>query len=341
MRDPAEIRRFAWLSLLCIVFVLMLFGPPVAAQGEAEVHVARIDGEIDGQAADYVGRVISEAGEANARAVVISLDTPGGRLDSTQEMVEKISNADEVPIIAYVSPQGAQAASAGTFVLMASDVAAMAPQTRTGAATPVTAWGTDIPGDLGEKVRNDATAFITGLADAHGRNEEWAEKAVRKGAAIDAGEARDIGVVEHVEPDLRSVLEAADGERVEPKGITLRTANASLIQQEPTFEDRFGFSAYYVAVPLVLLVLAVAGAALAARRTNRWRVSTGREGMIGEVGTVRRRVSGSSGGMVFVHGELWKALAEDAQAAPLEPGTEVEVVGFRRTAIVVREAKEF
>ncbi len=333
------LRPITCLLAVCLASLILSPALDAAAQDEAEVYVARIDGEIDGQAARYVGRVISEAGDANARAVVISLDTPGGALDSTQEMVEEISNAQEVPIIAYVSPQGAQAASAGTFILMASDVAAMAPQTRTGAATPITAWGSDIPGDLGEKVRNDAAAFITGLADAHGRNEKWAESAVQEGAAIDAGEAREIGVVEHVEPDLRSVLEVADGERVEPKGITLRTEDASLIQQEPTFEDRFGFSAYYVAVPMVLVVLAVAGAALAAQRTNRWRVSTGREGMIGEVGTVRRRVSSPSGGMVFVHGEIWKALPEDPESAPLEPGSEVEVVGFRRTSIIVRAAE--
>lgn len=312
---------------------------PAPAQNGAEVHVARVDGEIDGRAADYVGRVISETDDANARAVVISLDTPGGRLDSTQEMVEEISNAGDVPVITYVSPQGAQAASAGTFILMGSDVAAMAPQTRTGAATPVTAWGTDIPGDLGNKVKNDATAFITSLADAHGRNVKWAESAVREGAAVGSEEALEIGVAEYVEPDIKSVLEAADGERVEPKGITLQTAGAAIVQQPPNFEDRFGFSPYFVVVPAIVIVLGIAGAAFAARRTNRWRVSTGREGMIGEVGTVRRRVSGSSGGMIFVHGELWRALPEDP-AAPLEPGTEVEVVGFRRTAIVVREAKE-
>ena len=177
----------------------------------------------DGRAAGYVERVISEAEEAEAQAVVITLDTPGGGLDPTQRIVESAINAEGTPVITYVSPQGARAASAGTFVVMASDVAAMAPQTTIGAAAVVDVFGRDIPGILGEKVTNDAVALIRGLAEAHGRNEEWAEAAVREAASANAEEALEIGVVEYVEPDLETVLEAADGERVEPKGITLRT----------------------------------------------------------------------------------------------------------------------
>lgn len=334
----------------CLILVLLFtagFGVACALSGcqgfsangnsAAKIYVARVDGEIDARTAEYLGRVISEAASSNASAVVIKLDTPGGELDSTQEIVEDISNAKKVPIITYVSPQGARAASAGTFILMGSDVAAMAPQTRTGAATPITATGQDIPGDLGNKIRNDATAFIASLADAHGRNQKWAEKAVKEGAAIDAEKALQIGVIEYDKPDVRSVLDAANGEKVEPKGITLHTANAAIVREPPNFKERYGVSLYFVAVPVIVIVLAVAVAALAARRTNRWPVSTGREGMIGEVGTVRRRISSASGGMVFVHGELWHAVPEDS-SVPLEPGEEVEVVGFRRTSIVVRPA---
>ena len=300
--------------------------------------MARVDGEIDARAAEYVGRVISTAAKQNAAAVVIELDTPGGDLDSTRKMVQAESNADTVPVITYVTPRGARAASAGTFIVMGSDVAAMAPQSRLGAASPVDAFGGDIPGIMGEKVENDATAFITGLAEAHGRDEEWAESAVRDAEALNAKEALEMDVVEHVEPDLQAVLQAIDGQKVEPKGLTLETAGATLVQQRPSLVERFGAWVWVLAGLVLFSVLMLGGAALAARRTRGLRVSTGKEGMIGEVGTVRRRVEGPTGGTVFVHGELWKAVPEDPNAPPLEPDTEVEIVGFRRTAIVVRSA---
>lgn len=324
--------------LLGVALFLWGCGTPGVRSAAAEIYVARLDGQIDGRAAGYVERVISEAEEAEAQAVVITLDTPGGRLDPTQSIVESASNAEGTPVITYVSPQGARAASAGTFVVMASDVAAMAPQTTIGAAAPVNVFGRDIPGILGEKVTNDAAALIRGLAEAHGRNEEWAEAAVREAVSANAEEALEIGVVEYVEPDLETVLEAADGERVEPKGITLRTEGATLVEKPLTFRERFGVPVYVVAIPAVLAVLAVVGLGLVVLRTSRLRVRTGREGLVGEVGVVRKPVTGLSGGMVFVHGELWRAFPEKAEEA-LTPGTEIEVVGFRRTAIVVRRAK--
>lgn len=301
------------------------------------MYLARLDGEVNGRTAGYLTRVISEAEEADARAVVIEIDTPGGRLDHTQTIVEAQINARSLPVVAYVSPQGARAVSAGTFIVMASDVAAMAPQTTIGAATPVDLFGRDLPGILGEKVTNDASSLLTGLAEAHGRNEEWAEDAVREAASANAGEALEIGVVEYVEPDLESVLEAADGKRVKPKGIVVETAEAAIVSRSPTFEERFGVPLYAVVVPAVLAVLAGAGLLLAVLRTSRWRIRTGREGMIGEIGVVRRAVEGTSGGTVFVHGELWSALPENA-GETFAPDTEVEVVGFRRTALLVRRA---
>jgi membrane protein implicated in regulation of membrane protease activity len=113
----------------------------------------------------------------------------------------------------------------------------------------------------------------------------------------------------------------------------------SVVERVPTLWERLGVWPYLLAIPVLLALLAAASLALAAYRTSRWRVSTGREGMIGEVGTVRRRVAGPGGGTVFVHGELWRAFPEDSATAPLEPGAEVEVVGFRRAALVVRPAK--
>jgi membrane-bound serine protease (ClpP class) len=331
-------RSLVLVLLLCAAF-LSAWGCVRSGGGDeaGEVYVARLDGEVNGRAARHLTRVISEAEEAEAAAVVIEIDTPGGRLDHTKTIVEAQSNAQGLPVIAYVSPQGARAASAGTFIVMASDVAAMAPQTTIGAAAPVDLFGRDLPGVLGDKVTNDSVSLITGLAQTHGRNQQWAESAVREAASANAEEALEIGVVEYVESDLETVLEEADGERVEPKGIVLETAGAAIVAEGPTFRERFGIPLYAVVIPAVLAVLAVGGLLITVIRTSRWRVSTGKEGMIGEVGVVRRAIEGSTGGAVFVHGELWSALPERAGEV-FPAGSEVEVVGFRRTALLVRRA---
>lgn len=334
------------LSFVLLVYAFTAFGDraSTAQEGKPEVFVADVSettgrsDDLTEKTVDYLERVISDAEEADAEAMAIELSTSGGRLDYTQEIVGAMGDAEDTPIFVYVTPRGTRAASAGTFILMGSDVAAMAPDTRTGAATPVTFTGQDIPGDLGEKSRNDAVALITSLAETHDRNAEWAEKAVRDAEAVNAAEALEIDVVEYVEPDLRSVLEAADGERIQPKGITLDTANATLIEQSLTFKERFGLSRWWVVVPTVFLVLFLTGLIFAILRTSRVRISTGREGMIGEVGTVRQTVN-KSGGSVFVHGELWSAIPEDPEAAPIEKGTEIEIAGFRRTSIIVRRVQ--
>lgn len=333
--------------LAALLIVLFALYPGAAeAQGSqdergetSEVYVVDIsqttgrgDG-LTGDSVEYLERVISEAQEADA-AVAVELDTTGGRLDHTEDMINAISGAQDTPVFVYVPPN-ARAVSAGTFILMASDVAAMGPQSRTGAATPVSATGMNIPGDLGEKATNDAVSLITGLAAAHGRNEEWAERAVREAASVNSEEALEMDVVEYVEPGLEAVLDAADGETVQPKGITLDTANAELVEQPPSFSERFGFSKWFVIVPGIFLALGLVGTVFAAVRSSRQRVTVGTESMIGEVGDVRSPVGADKPGVVFVHGERWKAFAEDP-GPPLEIGAEVEIVEFRRGGIVVR-----
>lgn len=326
-------------------FILAVFGDGVstAQESEPEVFVADVSetmgrgNQLTEDTVDYLDRVISEAEEDDAEAVAMKLSTSGGSIPLTQEIVGIMGDAEDTPIIVYVTPRGSRAASAGTFILLASDVAAMAPETRTGAATPVTFTGQDIPGDLGEKSRNDAVALITSLAETHDRNAEWAERAVRDAEAVNAEEALDIGVIEYVEPDLRAVLEAADGETIQSKDITLDTANATLVQKPLSFKERFGFSTWWVIVPAILLVLFLIGLTFAIFRVSRVRISTGLEGMVGEIGTVRQTVV-ATGGLVFVHGELWSAIPEDKNFPPIEKGAEVEIVDFRRTSIIVRRA---
>jgi membrane-bound ClpP family serine protease len=313
----------------------------IAAQSsEPQVFLARIEGGIDGQAAAYAERVISEADDAGAAAVVLELNTPGGSLDPTQEIVKTESNAEEVAVITYVAPRGAQATSAGTFIVLGSDLAAMAPQTRLGAAHPVWADGGDIMGALGEKATNDAVVLMTGLASSHGRNVEWAESSVRESVSVDAEEALELGVVEHVEPDLEAVLEAVDGERVEPKDITLQTSGATIVEKPMTFTERTSFFGYVLWILVILAVLFLAAAGFTYWRMRRWRVSTGLEGMVGEIGVVRQPVVGGIGGLVFVHGERWRAIPENIGSEPIKAGTEVEILGFRRGAVVVRAVEQ-
>lgn len=335
-------RHFAHLSILVFAACVSLWswtGQP-AAQSATEIFVARVEGEIDGATAGYVERVISEAVDAETQAVVLEIDTPGGSLEATQEIVGAASNAEETAIISYVTPPGARAASAGTFIVMGSDVAAMAPQTRLGAAHPVDASGEDIPGILGEKATNDAAALMVSLAETHGRNGLWAEEAVRESAAVDAERALEIGVIEYVEPDLGAVLDAAHGERVEPKDITLDLEGATLIQKPPTFAERTGVPPYVLWAGAVLLALFLAAVMFTYVRMRSWRVTTGMEGMIGEVGTVRRPLIEGVDGLVFVHGERWRAIPESPGLVPIKTGAHVEVVAFRQGAVVVRPVKD-
>ncbi len=208
------------------------------------VHVLTWKGEVNPVMERYVDRGIDTAEKSNARAVVLQLDTPGGLSTSMHEIVKRIMNA-KVPVIVYVSPSGGRAASAGTFITMAGHVAAMAPSTNIGAATPINSDGGDIPGALGKKVTNDAVASIRGIAERRGRNADWAERAVRDAASVNENEAVSLNVVDFVARDLQDLLAKSDGRKVEVAGpggenpIALRTAGAATVENNPSFFEEF------------------------------------------------------------------------------------------------------
>jgi membrane-bound serine protease (ClpP class) len=186
---------------------------------------------------DYLNGAIDRAGEDGYDAVVLLVDTPGG-LDSSMRAIIKKMLASEVPVVVYVSPEGARAASAGAFLAMAADVAAMAPQTNMGSSSAVSSGGEEIPRTLRKKIEEDAVAYIRGLASEHGRNADWAEDAVRDAANIPAREALEENVVEFVEPTLPELLEAMDGFRTTPKGFVLETAGAEVDRVEMSLWKR-------------------------------------------------------------------------------------------------------
>jgi membrane-bound serine protease (ClpP class) len=229
---------------LVFAFGVLLAGLAAACANsidqEGAVHVATFDAQVNPVSSDYVDRVIDEAERTDARAVVIELDTPGGLVDSMEDIIQRISSS-EVPVIVWVAPEGAKAASAGTFITMSGHIAAMAPSTRIGAAHPVSATGGDIEGDLGDKVENDAAAYARSIAETHGRNADWAEDAVRESVSVTAEEAVELNIVDYVAGDLDSLLEQADGRTVVVNGadVTLAgVAEAPRADNDMTFFER-------------------------------------------------------------------------------------------------------
>jgi len=222
-------------ALLRLMFVavaaLGLAGSAAAKEGD--VLVGRIEGVINPITARYVDRLIEQGEQTGAAAVVFEIDTPGGTLDATSRITTRMLNA-RVPVITFVSPSGARAASAGTFITMAGHVAAMAPATNMGAAHPVDSSGGQIEGDLRDKVENDAVAQIRNIANARGRNADWAEQAVRKSVSITADDALQQDVVDLIARDVGDLLRQADGRQVVlPQGPVLLSTTGRGTEDHP------------------------------------------------------------------------------------------------------------
>ena len=211
-------------ALALVALALPLAGAVAAAvEGPAPVLVGRINGVINPITARYVDRIVDEGESRHAAAIVFVIDTPGGLIDSTYKITGRFLNA-RVPIVTFVAPSGARAASAGTFITMAGHVAAMAPTTNIGAAHPVDSNGSDIQGDLRLKAENDAVAHITNIALARGRNVQWAEDAVRKSVSVRDDEALKLGVIDLQAADVPDLMAKIDGRQVTLQGGSMRLA---------------------------------------------------------------------------------------------------------------------
>ena len=216
----------ALVACACVLLLTWHSAGTIVAQAQSLLLI-EIDGGIDPLTADHVARGLDEAHESGVHLAVIKLDTPGGFLDSTRDIVEVLI-ASEIPVVVWVSPAGARAASAGTFIAAAANFAVMAPGTSIGAATPVTSDGNDLPETLSRKISEDTRAFIRSVAQTRGRNAEALEDTVLTARSYSSQEAADLGVIDFVAADLGTLLSAIDGRETMTAAGTVTVESADL-----------------------------------------------------------------------------------------------------------------
>jgi membrane-bound serine protease (ClpP class) len=244
----------------------LLFTAFIAIEAQAAtptIDVLHVEGTINPVLVDYIERGIKQAEEDNAIACVIKMDTPGGLDTSMRLIVQSILNA-KVPIVVYI-PSGARAASAGFFITIAAHVAVMAPGTEIGAAHPV-AMSAEGEAEMSEamqaKVVNDAAAYAISIADSHGRNAEWAEKAVREAASLPAHQALELNVIDMVAPNLDSLISQLDGWQVtmlDGSVVTLHTQGATIKEVKMNVAEDFLYAISDPNIAYILLSLAMLG----------------------------------------------------------------------------------
>ncbi len=212
-----------------------------AEEGRNEVYRLVLNGTVNPGSADFFKRALDEAEEGGAHAVLVELDTPGGLVSSLRDMIQRVLSS-RIPVIVYVSPQGAQSASAGALLTLSAHVAAMSPGTEIGAASPVGIGGGGGEGDdtMKKKAENDLAAFARSIAEERGRNAAWAEKAVRESIASTANEALKEGVIDLVAADREELFSKLDGKQVKTADgeVTLKLKDAVLKEIRPTLQEQ-------------------------------------------------------------------------------------------------------
>jgi len=250
-------KRFRFLPLLILSFTLVT---PAGWASLDEVYVARVEGIIAPSLAEFFVSAIRKAEDGGAHAIIFELDTPGG-LDTSMRIIIKEILRSPAPVIIYVSPSGARAASAGAFITIAAHVAAMAPGTNIGAAHPVQMGGGEADEEMTRKIENDAAAYIRGLAERRGRNATWAEDAVRKSVSATATEALRLKVIDVVAENRADLLAKIDGRTVETGAgkITLKTKTAKIVEVEMGLRDKVLSVISNPTIAYILLILGMAG----------------------------------------------------------------------------------
>lgn len=226
----------------------------------SHLNIIHIQDSINPGVEEFIGYAIEKSQEEGAECLIILLDTPGGLMTSMRRIAQSILNST-VPVVVYVYPSGAQAASAGVFITAAADIAAMAPGTNIGAAHPVTTGGGDVPSAMSEKVMNDMLAFARSIAEQRGRNAQWLEEAVEKSVSATAPEAFEKNVIDLVADDLPSLIKRLDGWEVARRGYT-KTLHTKGIEQrtiEPGWQYRVLRTIGNPNIAYILLMIGLAG----------------------------------------------------------------------------------
>jgi membrane-bound serine protease (ClpP class) len=251
--------------ILALVVILLALAMAAGVYAQApHIDVLTIKGTINPVLVDYVKRGIEQAEDGNARALIIKLDTPGGLDSAMRDIIQYIDNS-RVPVVVYVAPSGARAASAGLYILQSAHVAVMAPSTATGAATPI-AMGEEgevqMSDELKAKTLNDAIAYITAHANAHGRNAAWAERAVREGISANEREALELNVIDMIAPDLETLVAQLDGRQVtmvNGQQVTLQTQGVAIRDVPMRTVEKFLYTIADPNIAYVLMSLAMLG----------------------------------------------------------------------------------
>ena len=234
------IRLAVFAGLLSLGIALSGLGGTTASGGVPEgkpfAYSIELNATIDPATQRWIHKALNEAKDKRATVAIIRLDTPGG-LDSSMRAIIKDILAAPMPVIVYVYPNGSRAASAGLYITQAADVAAMAPQTNIGSATPIDSSGSDIKGTLGRKVRNDAVAYVRALATSHGRNADVAEQMVRRATNLEAPKALQQNLIDVIASNQQELLRKLDGFQVKgPKAQTLHTAGLPIVTRDMPFQ---------------------------------------------------------------------------------------------------------
>jgi membrane-bound serine protease (ClpP class) len=257
-RRPMGLFPYILVNVIC--FAVAFLGPSPGVTGERDVMIIELEGPINPATATFLTRGLDKAEERGSVLVIIRLDTPGGLASSMRTMVKAILNS-RVPVVVYVSPQGAGAASAGVMVTVSAHVAAMAPGTNIGAAHPVTAGGKDMEKTMTEKVVNDMASYGRGIAQQKGKNAEWVEKAIRESVSITADEAVKKNVVDLVANDVDQLLKLLDGREITLREgkIILKTKDLTKEYYEPGARDRILKTISDPNIAYILMMIGLAG----------------------------------------------------------------------------------
>jgi membrane-bound serine protease (ClpP class) len=229
-------RLLVWAAVAAMGLAMLLAGTGRGQASDRFAYSLELSGDISPATSSWVDKALNEAADQDATVAIIRLDTPGG-LDTSMRDIVKDILASPMPVIVYVTPNGARAASAGVYITEAADVAAMAPQTNIGSATPISIGPGGESDVLGRKITNDAAAYVRALAAGHGRNPALAERMVRRAVNVTAEEARAAGLIDAIAPSERALLTKLDGFRVRgPKAQVLHTAGLRIEDHDIPFQ---------------------------------------------------------------------------------------------------------